>query len=251
MEKNFYAEYFEIEEKHWWFIGRQKIVLRLLEKHLPASDRSMLQIVDVGCGTGTMLQHLMRFGHVQGLETDSEAIQFCRMRGLENVQPLNGTHLPFEDESLDLVTMFDVLEHIADEKGAVSEAHRVLKSAGTFMATVPAYQFLWGPQDVISHHKRRYVARTLRSVLENSGFRLTKLSYFNSTLFLPIAAIRVGRRLLGLDENAHLKSDFTLTNPGLINSALAKLFALEASIIEKFSIPFGVSIVCMARKREG
>ena len=249
MEKDFYAEYFKIEDKHWWFVGRRKIILRLLEKHLPASDRSILQIVDVGCGTGTMLQYLMRFGHVQGLEADSEAIQFCRMRGLENVQRLVGTHLPFEDESLDLVTMFDVLEHIADQKSAVSEAHRVLKSAGMFMATVPAYQFLWGPQDEISHHKRRYVARTLGNVLQSSGFRVTKLSYFNSILFLPIAAIRVGRRLMRLDEGAHLTSDFTLTNPGLINSALAKVFALEASIIEKFSIPFGVSIVCIARKR--
>lgn len=127
-------------------------------------------------------------------------------------------------------------------------AFRVLKSGGFFMATVPAYQFLWGPQDEISHHKRRYVARRLRNVLQSSGFRVTKLSYFNSILFLPIAAIRVGRRLLRLDEGAHLKSDFTLTNAGLLNSALAKIFALEASIVEKFSIPFGVSIVCVARK---
>jgi SAM-dependent methyltransferase len=248
MQKDFYAEYFKIEDRHWWFVGRRKIILRLLEKHLPASEHSMLQIVDVGCGTGTMLRHLMRFGHAQGLEADSEAIQFCRMRGLENVQQLVGTRLPFEDESLDLVTMFDVLEHIAEHKSAVSEAHRVLKSGGFFMATVPAYQFLWGAQDEISHHKRRYVARRLRNVLQSSGFRVTRLSYFNSILFLPIAVIRVGRRLLRLDEGAHLKSDFTLTKAGLLNSALAKIFALEASIVEKFSIPFGVSIVCVARK---
>jgi SAM-dependent methyltransferase len=248
MQKDFYAEYFKIEDRHWWFVGRRKIILRLLKKHLPASEHSMLQIVDVGCGTGTMLRHLMRFGHAQGLEADSEAIQFCRMRGLENVQQLVGTRLPFEDESLDLVTMFDVLEHIAEHKSAVSEAHRVLKSGGFFMATVPAYQFLWGAQDEISHHKRRYVARRLRNVLQSSGFRVTRLSYFNSILFLPIPVIRVGRRLLRLDEGAHLKSDFTLTKAGLLNSALAKIFALEASIVEKFSIPFGVSIVCVARK---
>src|SRR4030095_1920056 len=103
MQKEFYGDYFKIEDRHWWFVGRRKIILRLLKKHLPASEHSMLQIVDVGCGTGTMLRHLMRFGHAQGLEADSEAIQFCRMRGLENVQQLVGTRLPFEDESLDIV----------------------------------------------------------------------------------------------------------------------------------------------------
>jgi hypothetical protein len=124
----------------------------------------------------------------------------------------------------------------------------VLKPDGLLLATVPAYRFLWGPQDEISHHKRRYRAKELKARLEQAGFSLLKLSYFNTLLFPFIAAIRLGRKVVP-GQPAELKSDFTLTNAGFLNQLLASIFALERHLITRFDLPFGVSIVALARKK--
>src|SRR3954469_10987363 len=108
MDTSFYSEYFKIEDRHWWFVGRREVLLRVLESHLNgASDR---RILDVGCGTGTMIQHLSRFGTAEGVDASEEAVAFCRQRGINRVQVVAGGPLPFPDASFDLVTAFDVIE---------------------------------------------------------------------------------------------------------------------------------------------
>lgn len=249
MRKEFYAEYFELEDKHWWFVGRRRLLLKLLGRVFrPADSNAPREILDVGCGTGTMLQHLSAYGNTTGADADAEAVYFCRRRGLENVLQLTDATLPFERGAFDLVTMLDVLEHIDDDLGMLGEVFRVLKPDGLLLATVPAYRFLWGAQDEISHHKRRYRAKELEARLEQAGFSLLKLSYFNTLLFPFIAAIRLGRKIVP-GQPAELKSDFTLTNAGFLNQLLASIFAWERHLITRFDLPFGVSIVALARKR--
>ena len=246
MRRDFYAEYFEVEDRHWWFVGRREILLRTLDRHLPAPPNGRpRRVLDVGCGTGTMLRHLARYGVVEGVDADEEAVRFCRERGLEHVQRAD-VPLPFEEGAFDLITMLDVLEHVDDDTGMLADLHRVLRPGGVLLITVPAFRCLWGRQDEISHHKRRYRARELRRRAADAGFALRRLSYFNTLLFPGIAAIRLLRR--ARPAPAELQSDFELTRPGRLNDLLGRVFALEGPVVERTSLPFGVSILALAEK---
>ena len=171
MREDFYAEYFRVEDRHWWFIGRRRIVLAVLAAHLaPAADgRTPRRILDLGCGTGTMLAHLRRFGEAEGVDADERAVGFCHARGEDRVQLLESETLPFPDDSFDLLTALDVLEHIEDDRWALREVARVLRPGGIFLATVPAYRWMWGAQDEISHHFRRYSAGELKRKIPEAG----------------------------------------------------------------------------------
>lgn len=249
MRKDFYAEYYRIEDRHWWFVGRRHIFLRMLERYLPAPAAGQERcILDLGCGTGTMLGYLSRYGEAQGVDADDAAVEFCQERGIWNVRQASSLPLPFDDATFDLITAFDVLEHIEDDWGTLRELHRIMRPGGLLMMSVPAYPQLWGAQDEISHHKRRYVARQMRERVRTAGFDVRRLSYFNTLLFPPIAAIRVLRPYR--PGASDLKSDFTLTKPGRTNEMLARLFSLEAPLVERLNLPFGVSVLALASKPE-
>ncbi len=243
VERDFYAEYYEIEDRHWWFLGRRAIFTRILDRRLgPSDDR---RILDVGCGTGTMVRELARYGRVEGVDADPEAVAFCRERGLRNVRQVDGeAALPFESGSFDLVTALDVIEHVDDDDAMLRELARVLIPGGLLLVSVPAYRFLWGAQDEIAHHKRRYVRPDLRARLEGAALAVERLSYFNTLLFPPIAAIR----LLRPPARGDPRSDFELTRPGRVNDLLARVLAAEAPLVERFDLPFGVSILGLARR---
>lgn len=247
MRSGFYRDYFELEDRHWWFVGRREIFLRLLDRYLPpVNDGGPRAILDVGCGTGTMLRHLERYGSPQGVEADEEAVRLCRERGEERVRLTNPPPLPFESEQFDLVTALDVLEHVEEDRRLVGEIHRVLRPGGAVLVSVPAFRFLWGIQDEVSQHRRRYVSREVRSLLTDAGFDIRRLSYFNSLLFGPIAAVRLLRRLRPVPPR--VTSDFELTRPGRLNSLLALAFASESRLIARRGLPFGVSILALAFK---
>ena len=217
MDEAFYRSYFEIEGRHWWFLGRRRLFLRLIEDRFGA--RRPIDMLDFGCGTGAFLEHLERFGAVSAVDSDA---------------------------SFDLATTLDVVEHIDDDVAALAELRRVLRPDGVLLVAVPAFMFLWGKQDEVSHHKRRYTARTLRAALHYAGFAVERTSYFNTLLFPPIAAVRVGRRLLRRPGSA--ESDFDL-GPAMLNRALGALFGAEAGIVARRSLPFGVSVLALARPR--
>jgi SAM-dependent methyltransferase len=246
MRKDFYAEYYRIEDKHWWFVGRRRIFLALLRKYLPPRAGRPRRILDVGCGTGTMLRYLGRFGEAEGIDTDAEAVRFCRMRGVGRVRRVEGPPLPFPDGAFDVITALDVIEHIEDDRAMLRELYRITRPGGLLLFSVPAYRFLWGPQDEISNHKRRYVRRQIGARVTAAGYRIRRLSYCNTLLFPMIAAIRLLRPYR--PGAAELKSDFTLTRPGLVNTVLGRVFALEAPVLERANLPFGVSILGIAYK---
>jgi SAM-dependent methyltransferase len=242
-----YRDYFEIEDRHWWFRGRRAIFLRLLDRYLPPSNSRERRLLDVGCGTGAMLRDLERYGLATGIEAEDAAVRLCRERGLTAVLRAEAPPLPFEDESFDLVTALDVLEHVDDDVEVMREIERTLRPGGLTLLSVPAYGFLWGLQDEVAHHKRRYVARQLSDRIEAAGLEIRRLSYFNTALFLPIAIVRLLRRVK--TSAPGVRSDFDMTRPGRLNEALARVFASEAWIVERADLPFGVSIVACALKR--
>jgi SAM-dependent methyltransferase len=246
MDKAFYPAYFEIEGRHWWFLGRRQLFLRLLERRLP-SDGRPARILDFGCGTGAWLADLERFGTVSAVDADPSAVAFCHERGRREVQLVGpGARLPFPDDTFDLVTALDVIEHIDDDVAALAELRRVLRPGGLLLVAVPAFMFLWGLQDEVSHHHRRYTARTLRRALAGAGLRVDRVSYFNTILFAPIAIVRLGQRLLRAPSSR--QSDFEL-GPAWLNRLLAAVFGAEAGVVARRDLPFGVSLLAVAEPR--
>jgi SAM-dependent methyltransferase len=246
MRQDFYEEYSRLEDRHWWHIGRKRILLSLLGDVLDPAESKERRILDVGCGTGGMLTSLQQFGEVEGIDSDSSAIAHCHERGISSARVADSPPIPFPESAFDLVTSFDVLEHVDDDAELLSEIHRVLVPGGIFVAAVPAYQMLWGQQDEIAHHRRRYRARDLSRRLAGSNLEPRKVSYFNTFLFPPIAAVRLGRRLKP-QKSSRPSSDFELTDEGKLNDLLARVFGAEAPLVRRWGLPFGVSIVAIAQ----
>lgn len=244
MQHDFYAEYSQIEDTHWWFRGRREIFTRLLQ---PFAGMS-LSILDIGFGTGAMLRFLTPYGRVIGMDMSVDAIRFARTRC--DVPMLLGdiTRVPLESGAVDLVTAFDIIEHVPDDGAAFAELARVCRPGGHMLVTVPAFQFLWGNQDVVSHHQRRYTLGQLEGHVRAAGFVPRRLSYFNALLFPAVAAVRVARRLRG-EPRDEVKSDFTMTKPGFLNDTLARVFAAEGRWLARWQLPVGVSVVCLAERR--
>jgi SAM-dependent methyltransferase len=237
-----YEVMFDVEDDHWWFVGRRAIVFAQIEGALKPSPDSR-RILDIGCGTGATLDHLKRLGEVQGIDLSQIPLSFSRRRGHHRVLCASATELPFENDSFELITALDVIEHLDDDIKGLGEIRRVLKPSAPAIIFVPAFQALWGPNDDQSGHKRRYRIDQLRSSVEAAGLRVERISYANIAMFLPIL---VGRRVLtylGRNEQAENR-----INHPLINKMLSHIFSSEANWLRRHSLPFGVSIICVARK---
>lgn len=244
MEEAFYEEYARIEAVHWWFEGRRAIFDALLAQ-LPLSPSALL--LDLGCGTGANLSFLSRYGRVIGLDWGAAAARYSRRRTALPVLRGDVQALPFQSDSVDLVTAFDLIEHIDDDQACVREMARVVRPGGFVLVTVPAFPWMWGRQDVINHHKRRYRAKELARLFETASLQIQRLTYLNTFLFPVVAAVRLARRVVP-EKNTELVSDFSMTKPGKINDWLGKLFSLEAPLIARFNLPVGVSLLCLAQR---
>jgi SAM-dependent methyltransferase len=246
VDPDYYDSYVDWEESHWWFRGRRRILRAFLDSQL-GTDSASTRVLDIGCGTGAMLAFLERYGQVDGIEAEPKAIDHCRRRGFDRVHRVEEPPFPFDDSSFGLVTMLDVLEHIEDDVSTLREARRLLEPDGLLVLTVPAHPRLWGAQDVISHHVRRYRKDQLHSRLQIAGLTVERMSYFNTILFPGIAAVRLWRRRRPSGE---LRSDFAMTRPGPSNRLLEHLFAAEAPLVAHRDLPFGVSIVAAASRSD-
>ena len=248
MDPLMYREFAELyEARHWWFVGRRRIVGSLLQDRL--GTRRDLRILDVGCGTGGMLPLLAAHGRVTGIDPAPAAIHYAKQR-YEGTAELLEVDFPHElppGRNYDLVTLFDVLEHLDDDAGALLAVASLLRPGGLLLITVPALSSLWSPHDVINQHRRRYTRGELRQRVEGAGFLLERLSYFNSLLFPAVFSARQLRRRLARKGDA--RSDFRIANYW-INDRLADLFGAERHLLKRWNLPLGVSLLALARKPE-
>lgn len=254
MELSYYHQMARIEDGHWWFRGRRAVVRAFLSRHLPqrpgAAGGSPRQILDVGCGTGAMLPLLQEFGEVEGSDFSDEALGLCRGR-LGDI-PLHKGQLPDglpSGRRYDVVTAFDVIEHIPDVVSALRAVRGSLAPDGVLVCTVPAFNFLWGPHDEVNHHCRRYTRALLSRHLNRAGFVLRRASYFNTLLFGPVAAVRLARKLVPRHAGAQPASDFKNEMPRF-NRALEAVFASESLVVPRFPLPVGVSLIALATPRK-
>lgn len=242
------------EDRHAWFAGRTRAVQKYLDLEVgaarPGSDRNIL---DVGSGAGNMAHHLAHYGRVIGLDYNSRPLAVAAQRGLEAVQGF-GDQLPFASDSFDLVALLDTVEHVPDELGMMSECGRVLKPGGKLIVTVPAFMWLWSYNDEINNHQRRYTAHGLQQKLALCGLTVTRMTYTSFFLFPMVAAIRLLRPHEPNLESPHLTEDEDVYQvemepiPEPINTALHGVGLLEAQLLERFSLPLGLGIMCIAEK---
>jgi len=245
MDTEAYEEMIELQEKHWWFVARRDVIQSLIKLEMPHSPTT--KVLEIGCGVGGNIELLGRSGNYLGIDMHLPAIEYCsgkfpqfefRCSRIEEIPKDSYPH------NFDSIYILDVLEHIDNEVEILNEARNYLTDDGKILVTVPAYQFLWSPHDDFVHHVRRYTNKSLRKVLEEAGYKVERLSYFNSILF-PLALIqRLGSKLLKKKLSTHLS-----TPPKIINWLFREIFSHEAGILKYTNLPLGLSILAVVTKK--
>jgi SAM-dependent methyltransferase len=249
MEKDEYRIMRDIEQTYWWFVGKQFLVRRILQR-LPLNKRRQDRILDIGCGTGIMLKLLEKFGVSYGAECSPDAIRFLRHRGLNLIVRSDvDQSVPFKDNTFSAITCLDVLEHLDNDLKLLKEMGRVCKPGGHVILTVPAFDFLWSSHDIALRHKRRYTRKAMLERTSGLGYRVMKASYYNTILFLPVLAARKLRGFSG--SKKHARSDFFLPIPNWLNTLLSSLFVFEICCLRFLNFLFGVSLLLVLQKRNG
>lgn len=245
MNPEYAARYGNLESWHWWFRGRQRILADFLERELKdASDR---RILAVGAGPAEGLAWLAPYagngGAVIGLDLDPIHARIAGPGLLHIVGDMSAA--PLRSRSVDAVLALDVLEHIEDDAAALSEVARLVRPGGLLVVAVPALPSLWGAQDEINHHWRRYTRASLAGAFARARLPTPRITYFNTILLPVVAAVRWARRAAGLA--GRVRTDFDDNRPGLANDFLASLFASERHAIRRVALPLGVSLLATAR----
>lgn len=243
MESNFYKTYFELEKDNWWFRVRRNIISWLFKEYDLGKEN---KILDYGCGSGFLAGQLQGGGYdVYGVDISEEAVGLGTSMGVRNLSRQSEVRVNFPGNSFDVVVAMDVVEHIENDRLAAKEFERLLRPGGYLMITVPAYQWMWGVQDEVAHHFRRYNMESLLSLFRGEpGLAVIKKTYFNTFLFVPIAAVRLASRLFKIKNR---ESDFDI-NGSFLNRILYRIFNLEAEFLKYVSFPFGVSILLVLKK---
>jgi SAM-dependent methyltransferase len=244
MEPGLYPWMAQVEEQHWWFASRRAIVERFITRlNLPAEAA----LLEPGCGTGGNFPMLARHGRVFAMDADADALRFATALGKAQVECGSlPDRIPFTGHDFDLILMSDVLEHLDDDVAALGALQHRLKPHGWLLVTVPAMQWLWSGHDQAHHHRRRYSATTLRRVARAGGLDVVYLGYFNFILFPIVAGVRLAQRLMNR-ENAREASNYTTMPSPPINAILRRVFSSERHLLEHMPMPFGISLLMLAR----
>ena len=240
-----YAVMYQVEDTHWWYRGMARITRALLNRrYAPGAN---LRILDAGCGTGAvMTSYLAEYGRVTGFDFAAAALHFCQQRGATRLARASIVELPFADASFDLAVSFDVLceQAVRDDGVALRALHRVLAPGGRLVLRLPAYDWLRGQHDRAVHIRHRYTRGELAARLRAAGFEVEQLSYANTLLFPVAVAKRLSERLWPPKAAG---SDLTL-GVGPLNGALQAILSAEAPLIARMGLPFGLTVIAVARK---
>lgn len=245
MQEIVYHKNYELENNYFWFISRQNILTKIIRKLVKLNKNA--EILDIGCGTGGFASALKDSvdNNVLCLDTEEIALEYCKKRGLNNIYKGLLTDFDFSKNNIEFALMLDVIEHIENDSEVVSQVYDTLQEGGYFLATVPAYQWMWSHHDIIHMHYRRYSKKHFEDLLKSQGFQIIYSSYFNTFLFPIVWLKRQFDRLLKKEKEDGNPIDEV---PKIINSVFEKIFSLESLFIPKISLPFGLSIVVLAKK---
>ena len=223
-------------EQSWWYKGRALAIRSMLARAGVSSP--VESVLDFGAGFGGMYAELARLStHVYAFEPDANARAIAAQHGYASTYTTSAEAL---SRQYGLIGLFDVIEHIEDDLFFLRSLHEALTPDGLLIITVPAFQFLWSEHDIAHQHFRRYSKNSLSRLLSGAGYEIIAISYWNTLLFIPAAVVR----LLGRSGSSALGLS------GFINTLLLLMVTIESKILHLCPLPFGVSLVVVARKRE-
>lgn len=242
---------YQSENRNFWFRVRNIIIEKTVINYLPIKSR----LIEVGCGTGFVSKHLKDLGYrVECADLYIEGLRFSQKREVGNAYYQFNLYDPLFIDEFDSICAFDVLEHIEDDRLVLNNMFRSLKQGGYLFVTVPACKKLWSVTDEFAAHKRRYSAKELSEKIESTGFEIVKLSHFMSFLFPFIALSRKFSNL----TSSYLKSNKSkghdqvfneLEISPILNSLFYLIFRCEVPLIQHLNLPFGSSLLLVAKKR--
>ena len=242
MNIELYRIFFEIQKKHWWFVTKKEIVSDLIRKHF--TSRADAKVLDIGCGSGLMLNALQEVGRTYGMDMSDEAINFSREIFTGEVKKGSlPEQIPYEEEFFDLIIALDVIEHVDRDIDSLKVIHSHLALNGKAVITVPAYMFLWSSFDELNEHRRRYTLTELNTKLVQAGFIVERISYYNTLLFPVVFVVRMLNSIFKRDGSSEVEMPSRL-----INLLLRKIFGLEQYLLNYINLPYGVSILAVAKK---
>jgi ubiquinone/menaquinone biosynthesis C-methylase UbiE len=241
-----YERTFELEKTYWWFIGVRLMVKTLITLCNPR--RGPLKILDIGCGTGALMDDLTAQGHdVCGLDISQEALKFCRMRGHTKLYLADAAKLPFPDDCFDLVTAIGVIEHLDNDEIFLHEVARILRPRAYFVMLTSSFPWLWSMHDVANEHKRRYYIGEIEKLFGAAHFEIVRLSHLNFFAFPFLAVTLILHRLMyGLSPERSQR--ILPVPPKPMNFFLREVLALEATLMKWVRLPWGVSMIGAFRK---
>jgi ubiquinone/menaquinone biosynthesis C-methylase UbiE len=247
MQQDEYRRNYELEQNYWWFVGVRAMVDTLLELSLPG--RSVGKAIDVGCGTGALLDQLKpRADRLIGVDISPDALHYCSLRNHEDLLLADATHISLPSGEFDTVTAIGVIEHLDDDEAFLKEMHRLLKPNGVFVMLTSSFPYLWTMHDTANYHKRRYYLRALERKLDAAGFETVRFSHLNFILFPILAAMLLFHRTFyGFGSTRDQR--ILPMPPRAVNSVLTWLLLLEAQLMRWFRLPWGISMIGAFRKR--
>jgi SAM-dependent methyltransferase len=246
------VEYFDrlyrLEAAHFWFRARNRIILRTFRRYL--KHKIQPRVLEVGCGTGYVLQCLAAENRyaLTGLESHIAGLRHARSRlpGVELVQA-DARVLPYESK-FDAVGVFDVIEHISEDEAVLASIHRALKPGGIIVVTAPQHKWLWSCTDEEAMHKRRYTRHELSSKLRGAGLSVLYCTSFVTTLLPVMYASRLTKR----GAVANSKNDayeFELSR--VVNAVCGAAMQVDEVLIRMgLSLPVGGSLLAVAHKHD-
>lgn len=238
MQKAEYARMRELEDHYWWFVSRRRMAFSLMRRHAPEG-----LTLDLGCGTGAVMAELQTDRPAIGIDLSGTALEFAAERGIEGLVKADAQALPLLTSSFAALITLDTLEHVPNDVASAAEIARILRPGGVAIINVPAFRWLWGPHDVALMHCRRYKRSELVRLLEDAGLTVEFSSYGVFFLFPVVLAIRL------MDRVARREPKVVLPEvPEWANRFLIQMMGWEEKIMRHVPLPWGSSVVALARK---
>ena len=177
-----YERNYRLEQHYWWFVGVRAMVQSLLS--LRARNGSLGKVLDLGCGTGALLDYLRYCStELWGLDVSQEGLKFCALRGHKNLVLADATRIPFRENYFDVITAIGLIEHLDDDQSFLHEVRRLLKPNGMLVLLTSSFPYLWSMHDTANEHRRRYYLRMLNQQINQIGFQTIRFSHLNFFLF--------------------------------------------------------------------
>jgi 2-polyprenyl-3-methyl-5-hydroxy-6-metoxy-1,4-benzoquinol methylase len=242
-----YTKLAEAEASHWFYSGKRDIVRWWLNRTYPLQPDHLL--VDCGAGTGKFAEEIQVWCKVLAVDDHEESLNIARSKlGANRV--LSGTcqALPLANNSVDVLTALDVLEHVEDDVAALKEFARVVKKNGVVVITVPALPGLWSDWDVVLHHFRRYTRPKLLRIVQTEQFQVVHCAYINVAALPAVYLIRKIRVLLGKFGFVSTRRSEDQPPPPALNAVLKYLF-VKLACQTKVKFPAGVGLLLVLKRR--